>query len=432
MPPSSIIAAATVPVSSEICAFQSSQGSGVRYARPYVSPTVTTSWSGRSRLMEPRARATREPAFADLSEQHVRRLVRAGVDGSLDGRVVQLRHAAHRRPAQVRRPDLAVAVERDGPHEGRTLDALEQRGGVLRQHRRVQRRTAVRGVEGLDPSVRLAVDRPSGPDEGRQVGDGVADDEAARLLGQVHRLVEIGGSRRVEGHERKVGQVLPAAVQRRAQVTGGRLGLGEHGRVEGLRDLELGAQPVEGRTERRTVGHEPEVAARHPRSLRRRCLLSRHRTAVEGVQACGRTPRRPGVRRRPPPRAAPRSASDRGPAASGRPGRPGRWRAGPSPSPARPSRLRAWLRQQRAGRAGRPRPRRAAGGPRRRWVRTPRTRAGRPARRPALGPAVTFACAVRCQAPRCSAAATRARLRRGMTIAATATPTAMSSSSSQR
>ena len=77
---------------------------------------------------------------------------------------------------------------------------------------RVERRLAVRGVQGLAPPVGLPVDQPTRSDEGGHIGDGVEDPVAAFRPAEGHRLVEVGAVRRVDGEERDVGEVLASGA----------------------------------------------------------------------------------------------------------------------------------------------------------------------------------------------------------------------------
>ena len=130
----------------------------------------------------------------------------------------------------------------DREHHGGSLDVGEEAGGPLRQDRRIERRTAIREIDGDGAIERLDVERVAGPDEPADVGDGVVEDDVVAGELDRERLVEIGRRGRIEGHEAAVGPVgVPVADWSCGRCLGG----GEHlGRVR-LGDLVALADPVE-------------------------------------------------------------------------------------------------------------------------------------------------------------------------------------------
>lgn len=174
----------------------------------------------------------------DVLEEGERFLGGARVELLLDGLVVELGAAADEGAADVGGRGAAVRVQVDRPQDGRGSLVREQARGPLAQHRRVEGDLAVREVEGRDPAVCLRVQETAWYDESRDVGDGVPHAVAVRAAGQVHRLVEVGGRRRVDGEEGDVRRV----VRRKRGFAGGPFRLGEHLRPEGLGYVEFGAQ----------------------------------------------------------------------------------------------------------------------------------------------------------------------------------------------
>ena len=144
-----------------------------------------------------------DPLQPDLLEQQEPLVGRAVVDGLLHPLVVQPVGAAHHRPVDHDLGALAVGLERHVPDERRAGLAGEQAGRVLTQHRWVERRALVGGVDGLPAAAGLGVDGSPGPDEGRHVGDGVADAVAVTGALDVQRLVEVHRPGRVDGEERQ-------------------------------------------------------------------------------------------------------------------------------------------------------------------------------------------------------------------------------------
>ena len=71
----------------------------------------------------------------------------------------------------------------------------------------MQRHLRVGAVQRLPAGVRLDVDRVARGDEGAEVGDRVGEDVAVTVAGQVQRLVEVHGARRVDRDHREVGAV---------------------------------------------------------------------------------------------------------------------------------------------------------------------------------------------------------------------------------
>ena len=101
----------------------------------------------------------RLPEDADLPQEPQRLVRGAVVERRLRARVRQLCAAPYRGSPHVDVDRRAVGVEVDRPQQGRRHLVRQQARDALRQHRRVQRRAAVRGVQGLDAFARLVVDR---------------------------------------------------------------------------------------------------------------------------------------------------------------------------------------------------------------------------------------------------------------------------------
>ena len=135
---------------------------------------------------------------------------------------------------------MSLAVEREAPDECRPEPAGQQAGRVLGQHRGVQRDPPLGRVEGLAAMHRLGVDRSAGWHEGRNVSDGVVHVVSAVHPDQVHRLVEIHRSGRIDGDERDARQIEIRQL-RGPGGTGGR----EHLGGEFLRHAQLGAGLLE-------------------------------------------------------------------------------------------------------------------------------------------------------------------------------------------
>ena len=113
--------------------------------------------------------------------------------------------------------------------------------------------------------MRLGVDGAAGPDEGRDVGDRVPEPEPAGGTGlEVQRLVEVHRARRVDRHERHVGEIRIGQTW----IGGRRGGLLEHVRQERLGDLQLGAELGEHRAQLVARDREPDRSSRHDREDR--------------------------------------------------------------------------------------------------------------------------------------------------------------------
>ncbi len=132
----------------------------------------------------------------------------AGVEGGLQFVVVEAPPGAYRGPPDVVTEHLPVAVDVDLEHHRRTLLPRQQAGIPFGEGGRMERHVLVGAVHGDPPPARLRVDDPLGRDERLQVGDGVAEPDAAagqRLEGQ--RLIEVSRPGRVDGHEGHVEEV---------------------------------------------------------------------------------------------------------------------------------------------------------------------------------------------------------------------------------
>lgn len=231
----------------------------------------------------------------DLLEEGERFLRRAVVDRLLYVRVVELGAAADEGPAYVDALRAAVRVQVDRPEHGRAGLVGQEARGAFGEPGRMEGDLLVREVEGRHAAVRLGVQGAAGGDEGGDVGDRVPDAVAAAVLaaGQVHRLVEVGGRRRVDGEEGDVRRV----VGRQAGWPGGLL---QYAGREALGHTETGPQGGQGGLQRspRYAGGA-DVAARHGSSVGRvpvggtpSVWTSGRRPSTFGVRA---TPRASGL-----------------------------------------------------------------------------------------------------------------------------------------
>jgi hypothetical protein len=128
---------------------------------------------------------------------------------------------------------------------------------------------------GLAATVRLGVDRTSGPDVRPDVRDRVAQPVAAGPPLEVHRLVQVLGAGRVDRQEGQVGQVL----RRQPRLAGRLLRLGQDVGREVGRQVQLVADPREPRAQRPppclVANAQGEVSAwhgRHPKGGRLRTV----------------------------------------------------------------------------------------------------------------------------------------------------------------
>ena len=106
----------------------------------------------------------------------------------------------------------------------------------------MQRNPAVRGVEGLAAAPGLGVQRPARGDKRGDVGDGVEDLVAAVAPFDKEGLVQVGGRRRIDGHELDMRE-----VKVRELVLGHcRLRVAQHNFGERAGQFQRGAQRLEG------------------------------------------------------------------------------------------------------------------------------------------------------------------------------------------
>ncbi len=199
--------AAAIPVSSEICAFQPSTGSGARNSRRPLA-VGGDDLLVRDRQVDAAAlELTLLAQLADLAEQLERLRRGTGVEVLLYTGVVQLGARLHQRALAGRHPCPRPRRRPDRP-EQRGADLVgQQRRGTLGQLRRVQRGALVRCVQGLAPLARLEVDRVAGLDERGDVGDRVVHGVAVAVALDVQRLVEIHRVRRIDRDELDLGPV---------------------------------------------------------------------------------------------------------------------------------------------------------------------------------------------------------------------------------
>lgn len=194
------------------------------------------------------------PQQPDVLEQRRRLLGGARVDLPLHPRVVELGPAAYQRPPHLGRDRAAFGVEVELPEQRGCGPVGQQAGRGLAEHGRMERDLLVREVQRLYAAVCLGVERAAGCDEGGDVGDRVVHPVAPAAAGEVHRLVEVDGARRVDGEERDVGGVGLG----QARGPGGGFRLGE--------DYRAGSPPAR-RASYAAPGGRPAVEPR----LRRSC-----------------------------------------------------------------------------------------------------------------------------------------------------------------
>ena len=212
------------------------------------------------------------PGPPDLRKQRNRRMRGPGVERLLHRDVLQPRHRPHQSREHVAQRRLAIRVDDDVPDDGRAVDVGKQTARTLRQRRRMQARRLVRQIDRLPAAHRLGRRQRIRRDEPADVRDrvqhaptggvGVA---SARVVGasaragararvggtriaggipspraDVHRLIQIHGTGRVDGDERYVAQIPP----RRPTIRRSR-GIGVHLRGERLRHPELAGDGTE-------------------------------------------------------------------------------------------------------------------------------------------------------------------------------------------
>ncbi len=199
--------AAPIPVSSEICAFQPSTGSGARNSRRPLA-VAGDNFLVRDRQVDAAAFEFALLAqLADLAQQLQRLRRRTGIEILLYAGVVELRARLHQRALAGDVRAFARSVDLDRPEQRRPHLVGQQRRGALGKLRRVQRRALVRRVERLAALARLDVDRVAGLHERRDVGDRVVHGVAVAVALDVQRLVEIHRVRRIDRDELDLGPV---------------------------------------------------------------------------------------------------------------------------------------------------------------------------------------------------------------------------------
>ena len=149
-----------------------------------------------------------QPQLADLAQEREHLVGGAGVELGLDARRIDslARDLTRARSTVTSVPSPVASTLILHTRAGRTWSGSSEPASS-EIDRRVQRDLGVGAVEGLAAAVGLHVDRVAGRDERREVGDGVVHDEAVAGALEMHRLVEVHRRRRVDGHERQVGQV---------------------------------------------------------------------------------------------------------------------------------------------------------------------------------------------------------------------------------
>ena len=99
---------------------------------------------------------------------------------------------------------------------GAAVDVGQQRDAILAQDRRMQRHPSVGRVQRLPAPAGLAIDRPVGSHEARDIRDRVVHDVAAPAPFEVQGLVEVHRPGRIDRDERELAPVgRPAAASRR-------------------------------------------------------------------------------------------------------------------------------------------------------------------------------------------------------------------------
>ena len=164
----------------------------------------------------------------DLLQQHHHRMAPPGVELLLHPVVGELRDRADQRPLEPDPDDLAALAESQLPHEGGRGLLRQQGGDALGEHLGMQRYASVREVEGLPAPPSLVVDHTVEVDEEGHVRDRVQHPVPLRGALQVHRLVEVRGACRVQGHEGHVGEIASVRTACRGVAPRGLLGGGEH------------------------------------------------------------------------------------------------------------------------------------------------------------------------------------------------------------
>jgi hypothetical protein len=157
------------------------------------------------------AGASGPPAqVSDLRQQRDRGMQGLVPQIGLNAFIIEPGNGAHQRPHQVYRGRLPVGIEVDRPQHRRPALVRQQAGRSLRQLPGMQRGRQIRAVERLPATPGLRHQRTLQRHEGSDVRDRVVHPVAVVPALQVHRLVEIHRSDRVDGHQGQVG-----AVQRR-------------------------------------------------------------------------------------------------------------------------------------------------------------------------------------------------------------------------
>ena len=245
MPPSSMMVAAAMPVSREICAFHSSTGSGARSTSRQPPPSGSSSCSGMRQVdgaaVEARARRS---SRADLGQQRDRLGSVPGVRRRLHAGVVELGPAAHQGPLDAGRAvGRAVGVQVDGPQHGRRASVGQQAGRALATARPGAAAPCRRAGRWSAPRRQVsASSAPPGGTKARDVGDGVVDPVAA--AGGGSRRMAWSRSREVAGSIVTNGMSVRSTVGRAAlpRAAGGLVGLALRRERELRGQFQLAAQ----------------------------------------------------------------------------------------------------------------------------------------------------------------------------------------------
>lgn len=127
----------------------------------------------------------------------------------------------------------------------------------------MQRGDPVRGVDGLAALAGLRVQGAAGRHEPGHVGDRVVDPVTLAFADQMHRLIQIHRSRRIDGDERQPGQ-----IRVRKPVLGDRsFEFRAHLRAEAGRQLEFGLQSRQGFVQGPVIVGHDDLRMRHKPSL---------------------------------------------------------------------------------------------------------------------------------------------------------------------
>jgi hypothetical protein len=122
-------------------------------------------------------------------------------DRLLQAGVVQLLPRTDSRATDIDVGDDRTRVERDLPQHRRSQLIRQQARCAFTEHGRMQRNARIRKIESLAARLEFFIECRSGFDEGRDIGNCVADEKTVAFGCDVQRLVEVTAAGRIDRDE---------------------------------------------------------------------------------------------------------------------------------------------------------------------------------------------------------------------------------------